>query len=469
MGDSFLEKIPDFEQLQEFLGSSSSRMLEKERELTKDEIESIVNYLHNPTKMGIWTLKAQWNPDNSILRFIESEVDEFISKNQTLFITFGKREISFNLKNPEVMSNIKNNINKFTFIIRLFVYIHRTKMTDGEQSLDFLSSDFSQEDIMVFEMLDLNIIENKYKNAYNLFIDDIFHDELQPRIRQNEIFIFNKGNFILEKGITDSITLISINHDSIKIINNFLDSLNLIKEVDLEAYFSPEEVVFDQYITYLHEVFSKIIEYPVFIKLIQQAISEFKREMYSNCIGTIGIMAEDLLIQIYETLFRDEVPKGLSMGQMYDQIQINIKKRISEGVSPTIELNNLFDETNSNLKKLQSQDNVQNETLMLIRKMLQYTKEQNEITRDIIKKKLSSEITISVFPRKIQMNLNELLKYRNAISHKSRIPIGKYEATRTVFCVMTLLIWWNNERKQIEWEDSEEEIINKIIERNRTI
>jgi hypothetical protein len=110
MGDSFLENI------QEFLGSSSSRMLEKERELTKDEIESIVNYLHNPTKMGIWTLKAQWNPNNSILRFIESEVDEFISKNQTLFITFGKREISFNLKNPEVLSNIKNNINKFTFI-----------------------------------------------------------------------------------------------------------------------------------------------------------------------------------------------------------------------------------------------------------------------------------------------------------------------------------------------------------------
>lgn len=448
---------------------SSLKNSVKERELTKDEIDLIVNYLHNPTKMGIWTLKAQWNPENSILRFIESEIDEFISENETLSITFGKREIVFDIKNPEVLSKIKQNIQKFTFLIRLFIYIHKTKMSDGEQSLDFLSYDFNQEDIVVFEMLDFNKIEEKYKTAYDLFVNDIFYDELPPKIRRSEIFKFNKGNIILVKGITDTITITSINQESTKLITNFLESVNLIENMTIEAYFSPEEVVFDQYITYLNAVYPDIIEYSVFINLIQQGISEFEREMYSNCIGTIGIMAEYLLIQIYETLFRDEVPKNLSIGQIYDQIQINVNKRISERAPPKIDINDLFDETNSNLKKLESQDDVHNETLILIRKTLQFIKEQNEITRDFIKKKLSSERTISVFPIKIQMNLNELLKYRNAISHKSRIPIGKYEATRTVFCVMTLLIWWNNERKLIEWNSSEEEIINQIIERNRTV
>lgn len=441
-----------------------------EIELTKDEIDDIVNYLHNPTKIGIWTLKAKWNPENSILKFIESETDDFISKNETLSITLGKREISFDLKNPEILSEIKRNIQRFTFILRLFVYIHKTKMSDGEQSLDFLISDFDQDDLVIFEMLDLNKIEEQFIDSYNYFIDNIFYDKLQPTIRENKIFKFNKGNIILIEGIpNDPMKLMSIDYDSIKIIHGFLDSLNQISEGHIEAHFSPEEVVFDQYIPYLDAVYLKIIEYPLFKNLMQQGILEFKKEMYSNSIGTIGIMAEDLLIQIYETLFREEVPKNLSIGQMYDQIQLNIKKKTSEGISPTIELNDLFDETNLNLEILKSQDNVQKETLILIRKMLQHIKEQNEITKDIIKKKLSQEITSSVFPRKIQMNLNELLKYRNAISHKSRIPIDKYEATRTVFCVMTLLIWWNNEKQLIEWQDSEEEIISKIIERNGNI
>ena len=190
---------------------SSLKNSVKERELTKDEIDLIVNYLHNPTKMGIWTLKAQWNPENSILRFIESEIDEFISENETLSITFGKREIVFDMENPDVLSKIKQNIQKFTFLIRLFIYIHKTKMSDGEQSLDFLSYDFNQEDIVVFEMLDFNKIEEKYKTAYDLFVNDIFYDELPPKIRRSEIFKFNKGNIILVKGITDTITITSIN------------------------------------------------------------------------------------------------------------------------------------------------------------------------------------------------------------------------------------------------------------------
>lgn len=448
---------------EEFLGTKD------EKELTKEEIEDIVNFLHNPTRVGIWRLKAKWNPDESILRFIESEIEEYIHTNDKLSIIFGKREIIVDIKNPEVLSKIKNNINRFTFVIRLFMYIHKTKMSKDEQSLEFLRSDFGQDDIIIFEMLNMEKIEEKYINTYNLFVNDIFCNDIKPIIRINEIFKFNKGNFILAD-LSDSISIVSISHESIKVINNFLESLNLIKETSIEAYFSPEELIFDQYVTYLKAVHTRIIEYPAFNRLIEKGISEFSQENYPNCIGTIGIMAEDLLIQIYETLFRDESPKGLSMGQMYDQIQIKIQKGLSsENISPTIELGNLFTETNTILEKIQSPGiNVQMETLELIRKVLQLIKEQNEFTRDLIKKKLSSETTISVFPRKIQSNLNELIKYRNAISHKSRIPIGKYEATRTFFCVMTLLIWWNNERRLIDWEEPDYEIIKKITQRNKS-
>lgn len=442
----------------------------KEKEWTTGEIENIVNYLHNPTKVGIWSLKAKWNPENSIIKYIESEINEYISKNEKLTIIFGKREIELDLKNPEILKQIKENLKRFSFILRLFTYFHKLKLSKDEQSSEFLRSDFDQDDILIFEMLDMEKIEEKYKDAYNLFKDDLYCDEMVPKIVSNVIFKFNKGHIILTY-LSESISIISINHDSIKIVNDFLGYLNLIEEIRIEAYFSPEEVVFDQYITYLKSVRSKIIEYPVFNRLLADGISEFFKDNFSGCIGTIGIMAEDLFTQIYETLYREEAPKSLSMGQMYDQIQREIQKRLSaERIDPMIEGNILFKETNKILDKIKSQDmNVQKETLELIRKVLQNIKEQNEFTRDLIKKKTSTDGAISLFPKKIQSNLNELIKYRNAISHKSRIPIGKYEATRTVFCVMTLLLWWNNERKLIDWEESEEGIIMKIVERNKSI
>jgi hypothetical protein len=468
--------LVEYDYLNERLSAEYNRLTQsllysekEEKELTKDEIEDIVSYLHNPTKKGIWSLKAKWNIDRGFFRFIESEIDEYIRANEKLSIIFGKREIIVDIKNPEIISKIKKDFKRFTFIVRLFTYINKIKMSTGEQSSDFLRSNFNQDDIVIFEMLDIEKIEENYRDAYNIFVTDIFCNELTSSIQEDMIFKFNKGNFILT-GLDKSISIISISGDSIKIIRSFLESLNLIEEVRLEAQFTPEEVIFDQYITFLKEVYPKIIEYHAFIRLMQQGISEFSHENYSNFIGTVGIMTEDLLIQIFETFFRDEAPKNLSMGQMADQIQKKILENLSsESVKPSMDLNNLYKEVNSILEGVSQDTDAQKKTLELIRKVLQYIKEQNESTRDIIKKKLSPEAKISIFPRKIQSNLNELLKYRNAISHKSNIPIGKYEATRTVFCFMTLLIWWNNERIMINWDDTEEGIIKTTVERNKNI
>jgi hypothetical protein len=134
------------------------------------------------------------------------------------------------------------------------------------------------------------------------------------------------------------------------------------------------------------------------------------------------------------------------------------------------DINQIFTEINTLISKVGTSgtESVEKDTLELIRKMTQTIKDQNLNTEEMIKKAFHKEINLSVFPTKIQSNFNELLRYRNATSHKSRIPIGSYEAIRSIYCAITMLLWWNEERSMICWTDSKEEIIGKIIQANKS-
>ena len=98
-----------------------------------------------------------------------------------------------------------------------------------------------------------------------------------------------------------------------------------------------------------------------------------------------------------------------------------------------------------------------------------YIKEDKKNTKSIIKSLEKKEMTHSIFPKYLRENINDLIRYRNATSHKSRIPIGNYEALRTVYCCITLLMWWDNEKKATNWKDDEEIILKDSIERNTGI
>ena len=93
-------------------------------------------------------------------------------------------------------------------------------------------------------------------------------------------------------------------------------------------------------------------------------------------------------------------------------------------------------------------------------------KEDKKHTMSTIEVLEKKRVTYSVFPKYLKENINELIRYRNATSHKSRIPIGNYEALRTVYCCITLLMWWINEKRSIIWKDTQDIILQNSIERN---
>ena len=109
---------------------------------------------------------------------------------------------------------------------------------------------------------------------------------------------------------------------------------------------------------------------------------------------------------------------------------------------------------------------IQLNTIKLIRKMLNYIKEDNKLTKEIAMRALNPEDRKSIFPIGIKNNFNELLKNRNAISHRSRIPIGSFEAIKTIYGIITLLLWWYDIKEKVHWEGTKEEVISHIVDFN---
>jgi hypothetical protein len=62
--------------------------------------------------------------------------------------------------------------------------------------------------------------------------------------------------------------------------------------------------------------------------------------------------------------------------------------------------------------------------------------------------------------------MDELIMYRNAISHRSRIPIGGFETLKSIYHISSLIMWWNEEMKLANWKDSSDVIIKEMIKRN---
>ena len=111
--------------------------------------------------------------------------------------------------------------------------------------------------------------------------------------------------------------------------------------------------------------------------------------------------------------------------------------------------------------------NRNNDILELIREVLIFIQDDKKHTIYLINNINKKESRVSLFPEHIRENINELVRYRNATSHKSSIPIGQYEAQRMVYCCITLIMWWKHEKDLIDWKDDQKTIIEKVIERNK--
>lgn len=435
---------------------------ETAKPLDSKDIDLICRYLENPTKCGIWYLHGKWERDKGISQYILGELNQEFKVKEDDQIKYGKKSSNNDLNGID-KNELFDIVNRVTYTFDLFTSLY---YLENEQ-LEAYTPYYPINDT-IFEIVDLEKFKNEYKEAYECFKTDIHFDGFNPMTRPGEINIMKDGFFTMNNSLNDStnFSLMSLNHSSLEKLQIFFTKLGKVSDISLSPIYSPEEKVFTPYFSLLGEVYMHFIDHESVKILFEKATKEYSNKNYTYCVSTIGLIAEDYLIQIYETFFRDICPKGRTLGQTYDLIHTKIQQKFEIKSKATPEIKPLYNKINKLIDEELDGNGKNEATLKLLRDVLNYIKDDKTHTHSLITDIEKKKERQSVFPKYLRENVNELIRYRNATSHKSRIPIGSYEAIRTVYCCITLLIWWTNEKKNINWKNEQDAILKKSIERN---
>ena len=176
------------------------------------------------------------------------------------------------------------------------------------------------------------------------------------------------------------------------------------------------------------------------------------------------MICEEYLQEIYETYFRDELPKNLTIGETFDLIHSAIREVYAPQEPTAPEPQPIYD----SLRALfQDQTKLTAVSLAaVVREAVNYSKASNKHIAFLMKKMAGQSIEKSVFNPAMRKNVEEVIRYRNAASHKTRVPVGEYEASRAIYCCVALLLWWRREIDNTNWDNSQATILDAAVLRN---
>jgi hypothetical protein len=156
----------------------------------------------------------------------------------------------------------------------------------------------------------------------------------------------------------------------------------------------------------------------------------------------------------------------LTIGATYDSIEQKINKLFLKEPMVKPDSNSLYSRINEEIKIASTQPNETVNILILLRDFLGFIKHNNLYLSSQIDELEKRPRNHSIFPNKIREDILDLLRYRNATAHKSRIPIGNYEALKSIYCCSCVILWWIEEKRCIDWRLTKDEILKQLVEKN---
>lgn len=436
---------------------------QKAPSVTQEDIRALCAYLNDPFASGLWRLNSNWVNNGGISEFIWKEITNEIDGKEVLTITSGKREKRIKITEEwkkEVKQETENNL---SFFLYLFTYLVETESDDEELVTDFNAShELTQ---LILDLIASETIKDNYREAFEHFKNNIWYSGIRPRIRRKELSKFKHGSVITMQGPRSNgcLSIISWEGEPLKHLQKFLELLGKSDSPSLMPIFSPEEEVFAPYFDLLEITFPYLVKQDHVKPLFQKSINHYKDENFSDCVSAIGLIGEDLLTQIYETLFRTQLHKGLTLGQLADEISVQVEKQFDKNEPIAPDLTSLYSKIKESLESEEDKDGA---ALEQLRNLLTLVIDNNKFVNNKIDNIGKPKQKISIFSERVRRAVDELIRFRNAASHKSRIPIGPYEATRSVYALIVFLMWWDAEKMIIDWNSIPEEIINDLVSRN---
>ena len=428
--------------------------------LTNNDVKKICKFLKNPTSCGLWVLKGTWLGNKGITH----EVIKELTANE---------ELKKKLKEKDWKNILKKGsreLRKITDILMLFVYMNYSNPDDREK---YNYSDVGLSAQPLIENLDFKGFRKKHSKELSYFKNQILVEGFVPRVTENE-FLYTRSGLVLyrsqeivdEKVQKKTFWMMSLEAGPLEKLASFFDSLGKISDYTIYPIYSPEEAVLEPYVSFLNLGKEKFLEKGKIRSLIDQSISIFGGKNYPYCISTIGLVLEEQITQIYETLFRKKCQQELMLGELVDLIRREVRKKF-EVVEPKkmVDFGNMYKRINELLKETPSENKTVKDILTINRDILTLIRENN---KRFLPKPSSSQKSesLSIFPKNLREGIDELIMYRNAISHRSRIPIGRFEAVKSIFHISSLIMWWEDEKKAINWKEKPDTIIVEMVKRN---
>lgn len=430
--------------------------------VTADEATHVIQYLEDPVRVGLWRMSATWVSSGGVSADLWRDFENEVKDKETIQLRTGKRERKLRVTEEWKEETRSQVCDRISFLMSLFQFLDQQASGQAENQ-DASSSD-SDEEQTVLDLIDTAAVATKYADALAYFHDHISHSSFRPSTVRHAVTRVKSGPFILTNGPRNgtSVILISWLREPLEAMARFLQLLGKLQNIELMPVFSPEEEAFAPYFDLLGMVREHLVRQEHLGPIVEKALVNFSESNFAESVSAIGLAGEDVLTQVFETLFREQLGKGMTLGQLVDEINSRTASYFPKKEEHPPDLSALFNDLN---QAISAGDTGHTQSLPLIRKLLAQVIEANKFMASRIDKLGQPERRLSIFPARVQHMLTELIRFRNAASHRSRVPIGPYECRRAAYAFVVLHGWWDREKRAIDWARSPAQIVIDCAQR----
>lgn len=413
----------------------------------------IVNYLLAPYEYGFWELRASWNPSSALAKYLIDKLDTLSEIEKELEATVFPPTSTARKLSEEKREEFLRVTSRLSAINALFRAAAKT--ADGSQLPKLSDAD------TWIKRIDLTALVADFPQAWKIFQEQIYLDNFTSGVSRNKQFRIKSGLLTLLRAPRESgqIHVIAMGRAEVSALHDFYRALGAVTESSIRRVFAPDEELFRPYFPLVSSVLNHVIQDEQISSVFSQALAYYEEEDFQHCISSLGLIAEDYLQRVYTTLLREPLPNGLTLGQTLERLHRRIDDLFPQ---PKNSLRNV-DPIYEQIRMLTTPIDVAN-IQAILRDILSFAhddrqhfiKRPDDITKPGIRR--------SIFPAKQSENLNELLKWRNAASHNGRIPLGAHEADRTLFCLVSVITWWQEQLSRLDWTLARTDLIEQPLQ-----
>ncbi|QJQ02411.1 hypothetical protein C798_19855 [Herbaspirillum rubrisubalbicans Os34] len=416
-------------------------------------LEPVTGYLFTPYQEGYWSLEGTWKTVSPFSLYLLKKLKIMDTLAKAQAVSPGSTSNLLRSLSSEKKYELLSATSRLSSIFALFSNILRKKK--GEDLQEFQSF------YSWINSFDIDDVAKKFSKALEIFEKKIWFDDFSFNVPRNNFFRLKGGLVsVLKPPAPDHLLHIAaFQYEQLIALRDFYEALGIIHDTVIRRVFSPDEELFRPYFAVVSAGLANIIADQSISTTFSRALEYYESSDFQHCVSTLGLIGEDYLHRIFVSLIREQLPGNLTLGQTLDRLH----KRVDEHYVVAKQTQTGFDAVFNSIKSLQTGTDV-TELKPILRTFVElvqsdrayYTKRFDELTKPAVRK--------SPFPAHVFDCLNELLKWRNAASHNSRIPLGAHEADRTLFCLVTLISWWQQQLNGLDWRKGKWELIEELVE-----